>query len=140
MLLKRIFMGMAALLLASFVWRQWQSGMLQWLHPEQQQKAPEFQFDNGTVRQYQPRVSVEPLQARGGVRKCKKGDKTLYTDNPCPPNSQELPVNQGTVNVVDGAAVRHEPRAAGSEIAAAPQTDLKLRELMMERAVSGPHR
>mgnify|MGYP001164730068 CR=1 FL=1 len=141
-MLKRIAMVAATLLLTAFGWRQWQSGAApDWLAPPPPRPAP-FQFDNGTVRQYQPSVSAGPLQPRGGARKCRKGRETVYTDGPCPGGSEELPLQQGTLNQVPAAAptekpARKPPPAAANEPAGTSAGDTRLRERLVERAVSG---
>ena len=136
-MLKRITMITVTLLLAAFGWRQWQSGAVQeWLAPPPPRPAA-FQFDNGTVRQYQPSVSLGPLQARGGARKCRQGRETVYTDGPCPNGSEEVPL-QGTLNLVPADKPARKPPPATAHERANPQAaDIRLRERMIERAVSG---
>ena len=136
-MLKRIAMIVLALLLAAFGWHQWRSGALQdWLAPPPPKPAA-FQFDNGSVRQYQPSVSLGPLQARGGARKCRKGHETIYTDAPCPSGSEEVPL-QGTLNLVPAdKPARKPPPATSNEPANSQAADIRLRERMIERAVSG---
>jgi len=89
------------------------------------------------VRQYQPSVAVGPLEARGGARKCRKGRETVYTDGPCPSGSEELPLQQGTVNQIPAATAKGKPAHKSPPAAANEVADTRLRERMVERAVLG---
>ena len=111
----KVFGGLILLLLLSIGWNLSKSNAVQaWLHPPDRRPAT-ITFDNGTVRQTEPAsgpvVLGEPILAPGGMRKCKKGKTTVYTDRSCPPGTQEAAITNGTVNVVAGQAV---PKPAGA--------------------------
>jgi len=102
-----------------------------WMHPFSPAAGPDggvhIQFDNGTVRQMPSASEAEaaaaglaPFRAPGGVRKCRKGATTVYTDGPCPPGSHEADLARGTVNVVSGGAAAASPASPPAKQATGP--------------------
>lgn len=104
----RVFAGLILLVLLSIGWRFSRSDTVQaWLHPPDRRPAS-IVFDNGTVRQTEPASGPvelgDPIRPPGGMRKCKKGKETVYTDRSCPPGTREVVIANGTVNVLPGQA------------------------------------
>lgn len=143
----------ACILAVPWLWQHRHAG---WMHPFSRSSAADsglhIEFDNGTVRQMPSASEAEaaaaglaPFRAPGGVRKCRKGTTTVYTDGPCPPGSHEADLARGTVNVVAGAATgsaqaRPQPAAPGPAASASHKTLLEmmapdngLREKVMQR-------
>lgn len=113
MSVSKVFGALIVLLLLSIGWRLSQSSAVQaWLHPPDRRPAA-ITFDNGSVRQTEPASGPalvgELIRPPGGMRKCKKGKATVYTDRSCPPGMQEEAISNGTVNVLAGPALPKPP-------------------------------
>jgi hypothetical protein len=103
--LQRIAWGLVLAMVLAVGWRYRNSAWVQgWVNPPDTRPAV-IKFDNGTVRQM-PSASepasglASPAKPPGGVRKCKKGSRLIYTDGPCPEGLVEAPLGNGTVNIV----------------------------------------
>lgn len=82
-------------------WRLLQSPQWRdWLNPPAPVKKA-FQFDNGTVREPPAPASGPAIDVSPGLRKCRQGERVVYTDGPCPAGSKPVTLG-GTVNVVPG--------------------------------------
>ena len=133
MSLKHVVIAAALVFLLAITWRVAQSDWAQGARAVPASPPAPIRFDNGTVRQYDSAAAVaarnkgQPLPL-GKLRKCRRGAELSYTNSFCPPGTQELAVNRGTVNVIESGPA---PAAAPSNTA--PQRTL--RELAVERAV-----
>jgi hypothetical protein len=111
MLLRVLFVSLALMIAAPLAWRAMQSDSVKnWWNPPPPPKP--FQFDNGTVRQA-PQPSGPLQTVSPGLKKCRQGDKLVYTDGPCPAGSKPETIS-GNVNVVS------MPKPAPAQAAAAP--------------------
>lgn len=98
MLLRTLFIAMALMLAIPLAWRGLQSEQVkQWWNPPPPPKP--FQFDNGTVRQAPPPTTGAVQTVSPGLKKCRQGERLVYTDGPCPAGSRPENIG-GTVNVV----------------------------------------
>ena len=139
MSIKHVFIIFALIFMLAITWRVAQSDWAQGVRSAPKPPPAPIRFDNGTVRQYDNAASVaarnkgQPLPL-GTLRKCKRGAELSYTNSFCPPGTQEMAVNRGTLNVIESGPT---PAAAPTNTAPSQRT---LRELAVERAVeqSGP--
>lgn len=127
----KVFGGLILVLLLSMGWRLSKSNAVQsWLHPPDSRPAA-ITFDNGTVRQTEPAsgpvVLGDLIRPPGGMRKCKKGKSTVYTDRSCPPGTQEVAITNGTVNVLAGQAA---PKPVGPSPEGHARGPAALREVL----------
>ena len=115
--LKNIAIGFAVVLLAAAAWECRDAEVVQaWMRPPS--KPVPIVFDNGTVRRYeaasQPEGVAAALSRRAdGLKKCRRGDETIYTNFECPPGSKPAALAGGTVTVVTGTETP-KPRLAAS--------------------------
>lgn len=134
MSLKHVVVAFALVFLLAITWRVAQSDWAQGARSTPAAAPVPIRFDNGTVRQYDDAAAVaarnkgQPLPL-GRLRKCQRGAELSYTNSFCPPGTQELAVNRGTVNVMEAGP------AAPAAAADAPAPQRTLRELAIERAV-----
>lgn len=112
---RNLVIALVVLLAAAITWRYRNSELIQDLVNPQQHKPVRIEFDNGTVREYASPASASrkagaaPMRV-GSLRKCQKAGEITYTNTYCPPGAKEMPLTQGTVNVVETPA----PKPAGS--------------------------
>lgn len=130
------WIAVGVLALSLLIWLSRSAALRALLAPPPPKPAP-IVFDNGSVRD-QPASGVVParpgkvLAPPGALRKCVRGDSTVYSNLTCPPGHKEMPVRQDGVTVVPGAAPRPGGPAAAAP-AAAPEPTLRQRAI--DRAV-----
>jgi len=130
MSIKTVF-GFALLLLLGLIgWSLRDSEAVRRITHPREVRPPNIVFDNGTVRQspIASDAAAVPIRAPGGVRKCQRGDKIIYTDRTCPEGMQEQAIAKGSVTVLAAPPVKREAAKA------APEMDLKERRI--ERIVN----
>jgi hypothetical protein len=99
MILRTLFLTLAALLCLALGWRALQTDAFKtWWNPPPPPKA--FQFDNGSVRAAPVAASGPAMALNPGLKKCRQGERVVYTDGPCPAGSK-FEAMGGTVNVVN---------------------------------------
>lgn len=100
MLLRLLVAGIALLVGLPMAWRLWQSPQVQaWWRPAPEVSRPII-FDNGTVRQPPAPASGPMVNVSPGLKKCRRGDRVIYTDSWCPEGTTPVAIERGTVNVV----------------------------------------
>lgn len=112
--MKTIALGVGALLLLSTSWKYKDADVVQdFLHSNRAQAHPPIAFDNDRQGDLsEPSTSPQPAGTRTGptgVRKCRQGEKIVYTDGDCPAGSREVTVNGGAVTVVPAQSRRLAP-------------------------------
>lgn len=115
MTIRNYVVALGVLMAVAITWRYRNSDLIQDLVNPKQHKPVRIEFDNGTVREYanpasaSKKAGAAPLPI-GSLRKCQKTGEITYTNTYCPPGAKEMPLTQGTVNVVETPA----PKPAGS--------------------------
>ena len=130
MAIKTVF-GVALLLLLGLIaWSLRDSDAVRRITHPQTARPPNIQFDNGTVRQapVASDAAAMPIRAPGGVRKCQRRDKVIYTDRTCPEGMEEQALSKGSVTVLPATPVKRE--------AAKPAPEIDLKEKRIERIVN----
>jgi len=130
MTVKTVF-GLALLVLLGLVgWSLRDSEAVRSVMQPRDVRPPRIVFDNGTVRQspIASDAAAVPIRAPGGMRKCQRGDKVVYTDRTCPDGMREQALAKGSVTVLPA------PPAPRPQAKAAPEMDLK--EKRIERIVN----
>jgi hypothetical protein len=143
--LRRLAWLALALLAVAGLWRVTHHPAVKDWWADQHHKPVPFQFDNGTVREYQPASApTEQAQALppGTMRRCKRGTETSYANSACPPGSKEFPMSGGTLSVVTLGGP--QPAAAAASAAKPvlrevidPHEAAELRERQLNRAIYG---
>jgi hypothetical protein len=113
MVLRLLLAALVAVVALPVAWRLVQSAEFKaWMTP--QAPAKPFKFDNGTVREPPASAAGSGTVVSHGLKKCRQGERVVYTDGQCPPGSVTVPIG-GTVNVIDGG-----PRPARAPEVAGP--------------------
>lgn len=148
MTLKTILIATVVALLLAMAWKFKDSEAVRSLLDKAQERVKKIEFDNGTVRSSAPASAPSSSgttkgKAISGVRKCKRGEQIIYTDDVCPPGSIDLAIVNGSVNMLPAAIARDDvpinsgepknstPKDMNSNVP--PQT---LRDKMVERAIN----
>lgn len=104
MWLRLLVAGLALLVGLPMAWRLWQSPQVQaWWRPPADMARPII-FDNGTVRQPPAPASGPLVDVSPGLKKCRRGERVIYTDSWCPEGTTPVAIERGTVNVVKPTA------------------------------------
>jgi hypothetical protein len=120
MVFRALAAALAALLVLPLLWRLSQSDAVRsWWSPPVATAKP-FQFDNGTVREPAVAASGSTAAVVQGLKKCRVGERLVYTDGPCPKGSAVVPIG-GTVNVVAGTRTAVDAASADAPGASASQ-------------------
>lgn len=90
-----------------------------------------IEFENGSNRDATGVTRVVPRQA-AGPRKCRQGERVVYTDGACPPGTKEIEIAQGTLNVVS------MPRAASAAPAPASAPLPGMADRVVDRMMQPP--
>ena len=102
MLVRLLVIGLIVLVGGPLGWRVWQSPTVQnWWNPPPPPKP--IVFDNGTVREAPQPASGPTVVVSPGLKKCRKGERIVYTDSWCPEGTTPVAIERGTVNVVKPA-------------------------------------
>jgi hypothetical protein len=111
--LRLLMIGLVLLVAGPLGWRLWQSPAVQaWWHPAPPPRP--IVFDNGTVRALPPAASGPAAVVSPGLKKCRRGERIVYTDSWCPEGSTPVSIDRGTVNVVQPAVPATAARVPGS--------------------------
>ena len=140
MLLKTIFAAALLMILAAMGWR--------YLGPDTQRKAtaavPRL-VEAATALPLSAAVEqTPPAQSRSmvdaevpgtvrGVRKCKKGDSVVYTDQTCPKGMKELRVVERPLTVLPSTPV---PKKVNSPLQPSGADEPSMRAKQMERVIN----
>ena len=113
MTLKTILIATIVAILFATAWRFKDSEAIRGLVYTGQERVKKIEFDNGTVRSYFPAsalgsTGISKGQAISGVRKCKRGEQIIYTDDVCPPGSKDQAIVNGIINVLPAAIARDQ--------------------------------
>jgi hypothetical protein len=137
MLLRALLTSLILLVALPLGWRLLQSPVVQaWWSPPPPPRP--IVFDNGSVREPRATSGAGAQTVSPGLKKCRQGERLLYTDGPCPPGSRPEAVG-GTVNVVTLPKPAAKPASAPAGLPTA-RTLLQdpgptLREQHLERSV-----
>ncbi|MBL8328452.1 MAG: hypothetical protein JNJ71_06340 [Rubrivivax sp.] len=114
-----LVVAMALIVGLPLAWRLIQSPEVQaWWSPVAAEPS-RFRFDNGSVRQPPAPASGPLVDVSPGLKKCRQGERVIYTDAVCPPGTQPVLMAGGTVNVVKGSKVEPAPAPGSASGAAA---------------------
>ena len=140
MLIKTIFAAALLMILGAMGWRH--------LGPDTQRKAaaavPSLAEPaatpplNAAAEQAPPAPQSRMVDAEvpgtvRGVRKCKKGDSVIYTDQTCPKGMQELRVVERQLTVLPSTPV---PKKVNSPLQPAGADEPSIRAKQMERVIN----
>lgn len=138
MSLRGLVVSAVLLVVCVLAWQK-REGLQSWLRQAQSGAAAGARAATDAVTSAAPTTTPQP--ARGGLRKCVKGQQVTYTNAECPPGHREQAV-AGDVSVLPAPPVSKPAEEASSAPSQLHQAlgltpDPKLKQKIMDRALEG---